>query len=54
MDELAKDILKIEMLGGDGSSLVWSLDEDGLHIDVPEVVPSAIAVSFKMTLKQGV
>jgi hypothetical protein len=45
-----QDVLKIEMLGGDGAPLDWTLDVDGLHITVPEAAPSAVAVSFKRTI----
>ena len=49
-----QDILKIEMLGDDGSPLEWAIDVDGLHITVPDVVPSTVAVSFKITVKQDI
>jgi len=48
------DILKIQMLGGDGNPLKWTLDEDGLNIEVPEKVPSTVAVSFKITTRTGI
>jgi|SaaInlStandDraft_1057018.scaffolds.fasta_scaffold02784_8 alpha-L-fucosidase len=47
------DILKVDMLGGDGNSLKFWIDEDGLKIEVPEVVPSTIAVSFRITTRSG-
>ena len=46
------DILKIEMLGG--SEVDWVFDDEGLHISVPERVPSDIAVSFKVTTRSGI
>ena len=45
------DILSIRMLGGDDADLNWDITEDGLNIDVPEKVPSPIAVSFKIRTK---
>jgi len=48
------DILKIEMLGGEGAALKYVLNEDGLSIEVPEVVPSSVAVSFKLTMRNEI
>jgi len=46
-----EDIQRVEMLGGNGEGLKWWIDEDGLNINVPESVPSRIAVSFKVTTR---
>ena len=48
------DIVKIEMLGGNGEALPWTFDEDGLRFKVPHEVPSSIAVSFKLTLRTDI
>ena len=49
-----EDILKIEMLGGEGAELKWFLNEDGLSIEVPQAVPSTVAVSFKITTRNKI
>ena len=41
----------IEMLGGDGAPLNYFINEDGLSIEVPEKVPSPVAVCFKVTTR---
>lgn len=46
-----QDIESIAMLGADHERLHWWLDEDGLNIEVPAVVPSDIAVSFKVATR---
>jgi hypothetical protein len=33
---------------GDGHAPNWVLDDDGLQVDMPEKVPSDIAVSLKI------
>jgi len=45
----AQDIRQITMLGVDGP-LPWAFDQDGLQIDMPERVPSDIAVALKIEL----
>ncbi|MHA1727997.1 MAG: alpha-L-fucosidase C-terminal domain-containing protein [Promethearchaeota archaeon] len=42
-----EDIQSLTMLGVD-QELKWTLDDDGLHIEVPEKKPCDYAVTFKI------
>jgi hypothetical protein len=46
-----EDIRQITMLGHDGA-LQWEFDDDGLQVDMPERVPSDIAVSLRVEMTE--
>lgn len=45
------EIEEITMLGLDGQTLSWKLDDDGLHVEVPRELPGNHAYTFRITCK---